>query len=121
MILADTSVWIDHFRLSDPVLVEGLEVNGIAMHPAVLGELSCGNLRNRTDVLIDLQALPRVAEAKLEECLHLIEVHQLYGKGMGWIDVQLLASARLKGIPLWTRDRRLRSAAVDLGLGCRTR
>lgn len=117
MVLADTSVWIEHFRRSDPRLANALVLGQVSIHPIVIGELATGNLKNRARVLTDLQALPRIREATFEECLHLIEVQKLSGKGLGWNDVQLLASARIEGLPLWTLDKALQGAAKALGVG----
>jgi predicted nucleic acid-binding protein len=119
MVLADTSVWIEHFRRSDPCLVNALVSGQVSMHPIVIGELATGNLKNRARVLTDLHALPRIREATFEECLHLIEAQKLSGKGLGWNDVQLLAAARIEGLPLWTLDRALQRAAKALGVGYR--
>jgi len=116
MVLADTSVWIEHFRRSNPRLVDVLTQGQVSMHPIVIGELATGNLKNRARVLKDLQALPRMKEASFEECLHLIEIQRLSGKGLGWNDVQLLASAKIEGIPLWSLDKALHGAAKTMGL-----
>jgi len=115
MILADTSVWIDHFRHSEPRLVEALVLQEVVMHPLVIGELATGNLRARAQILTDLRALPAASEASFPECLHFLESRKLYGKGIGWIDIQLLASAVLGSFRLWSSDKRLRDAARSLG------
>lgn len=115
MVLVDTSVWIGHFRHSDPRLAGALIQGQVAMHPLVIGELATGNLKQRARVLQDLQALPRIREAGFEECLQLIEIQKLSGKGLAWNDVQLLASARIEGIPLWSLDKALHAAAKALG------
>ncbi|HHQ41149.1 MAG TPA: type II toxin-antitoxin system VapC family toxin, partial [Chromatiales bacterium] len=116
MILVDTSVWIDHLRTGEPHLVALLERSQVLMHPFVLGELACGNLRRRADVLRHLGALPRSPVATDDEVLRFIEVHRLMGKGIGWIDVHLLAAVALSpGTRLWTRDRRLDTVARTLG------
>lgn len=117
MILVDTSVWIDHLRTGEPHLVALLERSQVLMHPFVLGELACGNLRRRADVLRHLGALPRSPVATDDEVLRFIEVHRLMGKGIGWIDVHLLAAVALSpGTRLWTRDRRLDTVARTLGI-----
>ncbi|GMV23240.1 MAG: ribonuclease VapC32 [Acidimicrobiia bacterium] len=114
--LVDTSVWIDHFRRSNHdleyLLVEGL----VLVHPFVVGELACGSLARRAEVLNLLQTLPTVLFATQEEVLELIERYGLYSKGLGWTDMNLLASAKLSKQPLWTLDRKLRAAADKLGL-----
>jgi predicted nucleic acid-binding protein len=116
MVLADTSVWIGHFRRSELRLADALIQGQVSMHPIVIGELVTENLKNRARVLKDLQALSRVREASFEECLHLIENQKLSGKGLGWNDVQLLASAKIEGISLWSLDQALQGATKALGL-----
>ena len=117
MILVDTSVWIDHLRQVDPTLVAALEAGQVLVHPFVIGELACGNLTNRREVLALLQALPRSPLASEGEVLGFIENRRLMGRGIGYVDVHLLASAALDGnATLWTRDRRLAAVAADLAL-----
>jgi hypothetical protein len=87
------------------------------MHPFVSGELACGNLRDRTAILADLHALPQARLASNAEVLHLIEDRRLWGRGLGWIDAHLLASALLSHCRFWTFDIRLAKAAAKLGLG----
>ncbi|HEY8298480.1 MAG TPA: PIN domain-containing protein [Candidatus Baltobacteraceae bacterium] len=107
MILVDSSVWIDHFRSNNDALAEMLRENLVATHPFVIGELACGNLRNRGNILADLAALPRLAPVRDEFVLHFIDEHALWGKGIAWIDVHLLAGARLANCRLWTFDKAL--------------
>ncbi len=114
-VLVDTSVWVDHLRRGNEALAVLLDRGLVTVHVHVIGELACGGLRSRRTVLELLRALPRAPEAEFSEVLHLIEHHHLYGRGLGWIDVHLLASARLAGIPMWTLDRRLAEAASELG------
>ncbi len=109
MILADTSVWIDHFRRGNVRLRRLLEEGEIAIHPMVLGELACGNLPRRAETLRLLGRLPSVPQAPDRLVLHAIESQRLFGKGIGWIDAHLLTAARLSFAPLWTHDRRLKS------------
>lgn len=117
MILVDTSVWVDHLRASDAELAAMLSGSGVLMHPFVLGELACGNLRNRTEVLALLKDLPRAAVATDEEVLFFIERHALMGRGIGYVDAHLLAAVALGGVTrLWTRDKRLRAVAAALTL-----
>ena len=117
MILVDTSVWIDHLHAGEPELSEALEGGGVLMHPFVLGELACGNLENRAEVLQLLGHLPQAPTAKDPEALDFIECRVLMGRGIGYIDVHLLASVALDGAArLWTRDRRLAAAAKELDL-----
>ena len=116
MILVDTSVWVDHLRRGDPRLVGLLERSAVVMHPFVLGEIACGNLRDRTSVLELLQDLPAAAVAEVDEVLQFVERHLLHGKGIGYVDVHLLASVALtEGAEIWTRERRLRLVAEKLG------
>ena len=116
MMLVDTSVWIDHLRHGDAALTAALEAGQVWMHSFVLGELACGNLRSRVEVLGLLQALPPMPVSTDKEVLFFIDQHELMGRGIGYIDVHLLASARLGGTQLWTRDKRLHTVAAELGL-----
>ena len=119
MILADTSVWVDHLRQSDTQLRAALEANQIYIHPIVVGELACGNLRNRA-TLAHLQLLPHATVATHDEALAMIEQHKLMGRDVGFVDVHLLASAKLSKASLWTRDLRLAAIAAEFGLGAAT-
>jgi predicted nucleic acid-binding protein len=114
--LADTSVWIDHFRRGRSDLTFRLSEGLVLIHPCVSGELACGNLKGRAAVISDLTALPSATPATDAEVLHLIEERMLWGRGIGWVDAHLLASALLSHSRLWTLDRRLAKAAEDLGL-----
>lgn len=116
MILADTSVWVQHFRRGVPEFAAALQDGQVSIHPVVLGELACGNLAKRAQTLAALRSLPRTQAGTTEECLDFIESHALHGRGIGWNDVQLLAAARLSGNPLWSLDTRLADAAVKLGV-----
>ena len=116
MVLVDTSVWVTHFREGSPALVNLLSDGLVSMHPFVGGELACGNLKNRTDILSDLAALPVAIRASDAEVMRLVEDHRLWGRGLGWIDVHLLASALLSHCRLWTLDKRLASVASELRL-----
>jgi predicted nucleic acid-binding protein len=121
VILVDTSVWIDHLRATDAALAGSLERGLICMHPFVLGEIACGNLRNRREVLDLLARLPAASVATDSETLEFIERRSLMGRGIGNVDVHLLASAALGGTTrLWTRDRRLALVADELGLAFET-
>lgn len=116
MILVDTSVWVDHLRRGDAQLVELLERAHVVMHPFVVGEIACGSLRDRLPVLELLQDLPAAAVAESQEVLEFIERRLLHSRGIGYVDVHLLASVALtEGSKLWTRDKRLRAVAVALG------
>jgi predicted nucleic acid-binding protein len=117
MILVDTSVWIDHLRAGDRDLA-GLLLGGEACcHPLIIGELACGTLHRRQEIIGLLQALPNLDRVADEEALFFIERHRLHGKGLGLIDVHLLAASSLGSARLWTRDKRLKKAAQDLELG----
>ena len=117
MILADTSVWVDHLRSGVPALAAALDACEVLMHPFVLGELACGNLKNRAEVLHLLRELPVVPIATDAEALAFIEHRALMGQGIGYIDVHLLAAAALAGTArLWTHDRRLAEIAARLKL-----
>jgi predicted nucleic acid-binding protein len=117
MILVDSSVWVDHLRANDDVLVGLLDAGMVLAHPFVIGELALGNLRQREIVLGALSDLPRAVVATDAEVLHFIGRHKLFGRGVGYIDVHLLAAIRLTaGAELWTRDKRLHGIAVSLGL-----
>ncbi len=106
-VLVDSSVWIDHFRKPSIQLIELLRHNQVLIHSAVVGELACGNLPNRKQFLADLLLLPAAKEASFAETLRLIESSRLSGKGLVWVDLQLLASAALSGADLLTLDKRL--------------
>jgi len=114
-VFVDTSVWVDHLRRGEPLLQDFLASGQVTTHPFVIGELACGNLSNRGELLALLSELPLVTIATNEEVMHLIERQKLNGKGLGWIDMNLLASALISRIPLWTRDRRLAAVAKTLG------
>ena len=116
MILVDTSIWVDHLRRGDARLTALLESASVLIHPFVLGEIACGSLADRETVLDLLQDLPAAVVADADEVLVFIERHQLHGKGIGYVDVHLLAAVALtEGAKLWTRDKRLRAAAQALG------
>jgi predicted nucleic acid-binding protein len=116
MVLADTSAWIQHFRQGEPTLADRLSEGLVLMHPFVSGELACGALKNRVVILSGLHALPPAKLASNGEVLRLIEDRRLWGRGLGWIDVHLLASALLSHCGFWTLDKRLGEAATELGL-----
>lgn len=115
-ILVDTSVWIDHLRRANGRLADLLDQGAVVGHPFVVGELACGNLRNRPEILGLLQALPRAPLAEHAEALDFVDRWRLAGCGLGWIDVHLLASARLADLKIWSLDKALMSAAGRLGV-----
>jgi predicted nucleic acid-binding protein len=117
MILVDTSVWIDHLRVGHARLSQLLNAGQVLTHPYVVGELALGSLKNRQTVLNALQDLPKTPVATDDEMLHFIETNALFGLGIGYIDVHLLAAVRMSpGALLWTRDKRLFAASDRLGL-----
>jgi len=117
VILVDTSVWVDHFRMGDKALAGLLEAGEVLTHPFVIGELALGNLRQREIVLEALSGLPCASVAADKEVLHFIDRHALFGRGVGYVDAHLLAAARLtSGAKLWTRDKQLNEVAAELGL-----
>jgi predicted nucleic acid-binding protein len=116
VILVDTSVWVDHLRSGDEDLAMLLS-SQVLMHPFILGELVCDNLRQRVNVLALLKNLPQAIVARDEEVLFFIERHALMSRGIGYVDAQLLATVVLDGgARLWTRDKRLHVLAVTLGM-----
>lgn len=116
MILVDTTVWVDHLRRGDAGLVDLLERPAVVMHPFVVGEIACASLRDRKSILQLVQDLPAAVVAHGDEVLQFIERHALHGKGIGFVDVHLLASvASTVGTRLWTGDLRLRRVAAALG------
>jgi predicted nucleic acid-binding protein len=117
VILVDTSVWISHFRQADAELTRLLFDERVFMHPSIMGELACGNLPNRNKTLHFFTRIEGALMAKADEVHILVEANQLYGRGLGWTDVNLLASALIHKCGLWTLDVRLRQAAVELGVG----
>lgn len=115
MIIVDTSVWVDHLQRGVAQLVDLLEGNVVLVHAFVISEIACGSLADRTLTLELLQQLPKAVVAEFDEVLGYIERHNLHGKGVGYVDVHLLASAAISGAQLWTRDKRLRAVARELG------
>lgn len=117
MVLVDTSVWIDHFRIGLRPLAELLDHNRVLMHPFVLGEIAFGNLRERRQTLQLMASLPNASKASDDEVLAFIESNRLMGAGIGFIDAHLLAATALAAdATLWTHDRRLHQTAETLGL-----
>jgi predicted nucleic acid-binding protein len=117
MILADTSIWIDHFRSNDAELGKALQEGQIAIHPFVIAELALGSLRNRVTTLAMLDHLPQVRVVQLPELRRMIEARSLYNLGIGFTDTHLIGAAFLNPPTLiWTRDKPLRRAAQSLGI-----
>jgi predicted nucleic acid-binding protein len=117
MVLADTSVWIDHLRCGNSRLVDLLSETQVLMHSFVAGELACGTLKDRNSTLRNVQDLPVAVVASQAEVMWLMEERRLWGRGLGWIDANLLASCLLSRCRLWTLDVRLAKAAAELGVG----
>ena len=115
--LVDTSVWVDHLRKRNPSLVALLEATEVSTHAFVIGELACGNLSRRAELLGHLQALPQTPVIEHAEVLGFVEARKLSGRGIGWVDMHLLASAAVAREPLWTLDKRLARVVRELGLG----
>lgn len=117
MILADTSLWVDHLGKGDEPMQALLDRREIVIHPFVIGEISLGSLRHRQRVMSDLLALPPTVVAQHDELPAFIERHELFGSGIGYVDVHLLAATMLTPeTRLWTRDKRLNDAASRLGV-----
>lgn len=116
MILVDTSVWIDHLVRSDSKLRALLEDAEVLMHPHIVAEIALGSLPKRDATISALQALPEIPLALHIEVMALLGKERLYGAGIGYVDLHLLASARIAGTKLWTRDKRLHQAALKLNL-----
>jgi hypothetical protein len=117
MILADTGIWIDYFRRRDAKMRKLLEDGQVATHPFIVAEIALGSLHDRRKTLSEMEALWEVKVARLAEVRRLIEVHALYSRGIGLIDVHLIASCLLtQGTQLWTRDFSLQKIAKSLGI-----
>ena len=114
MVLVDTSIWIDHFHRGDSHLADLLNSGQVVTHPFVIGELACGNLMNHQTILDLLQALSQVKTLFDDEVLAFMDRHTLHGKGLGLIDMHLLASSFLNHVSLWTRDKTLAGMATIL-------
>lgn len=112
--LVDSSVWISHFHRPDKRVIGLLESGQILIHSAVLGELAAGSIRNRARVLSDLKLIPGIPEVPSEEVLEFIEIRKLHGRGLSWVDLQLLASCLAAGRSLLTEDRLLGRAFESL-------
>jgi len=117
VILADTSIWVDHLSKGDPRMIELLDAGAIVVHPHVIGEIALGNLRKRDLIIGQLRALPQIMAADDDEMTDFIANRALFGTGLGYVDVHLLASTTLSpNVSLWSRDKRLAEAATRLGV-----
>ena len=114
MVIVDTSIWVTHLRQGSRHLSQLLLHAQVGCHPFIVGELACGNIKNRVEFLSLLQSLPMAPTVSLDELLYFIDRHTLMGMGIGFVDAHLLASAQLSRIPLWTSDTKLKSAAIKL-------
>ncbi len=121
MVLVDTSVWINHLRNSDKHLEKLLFDGDVVCHIHIIGELACGNLKNRQEIISLFQSLPAITVVEFREYLYFIEQNQLSGKGLGFVDIHLLASAKLNQVPLWTADKSLEVAATELDLSYKSK
>ena len=122
MILVDTSVWIDHLRADNALLAGLLNSGRVLTHPFVIGELALGHMRQRDVVLASLLDLPRAVVATDAEVLRFIDRQALFGRGIGYVDIHLLAAVRLTaGAELWTKDARLRHVAEELAVAINPR
>jgi predicted nucleic acid-binding protein len=120
VILADTSVWVDHLRRANSRMAKLLRDGEISGHPFVIGEIALGHLKHRSEILELLENLPQATLAGHDEVLRFVERADLAGSGLGWVDVHLLAAAALDRLGLWTLDRRLAAVASSLGLDDRS-
>jgi len=116
MVLVDTAIWVSHLKEGNADLKALLEAGEVLCHPYIIGELACGNLKNRIEILSLLKALPQAKVAGHDEVMDFIEIHQLSGAGLGYVGMHLLASALLSRSQLWTADRSLGAAAKKLGI-----
>lgn len=116
MVLVDTSVWVNHFRHGEAHLAKLLIDAEVACHSFIIGELACGNIANRTEILNLLRSLPLAPAVNLNEYLYFVEQNQLHGSGIGFVDIHLLAAAKLAGVPLWTHDKKLHQVTAGLDL-----
>jgi len=121
VVLVDTSVWINHLRNSDKHLEKLLFDGDVVCHIHIIGELACGNLKNRQEIISLFQSLPAITVVEFREYLYFIEQNQLSGKGLGFVDIHLLASAKLNQVPLWTADKSLEVAATELDLSYKSK
>jgi len=116
MVLVDTSVWVAHLRQGNSELEMLLNNSEVICHKFVIGELACGNIKNRTEILSLLDALPKATQAKHDEVMRLIENYRLMGLGLGYVDMHLLAATLLTRTPIWTFDKKLNTIATKLKL-----
>jgi hypothetical protein len=116
MVLVDTSIWVEHLRKGNRQLERLLTDAQVLCHPFIIGELACGNINNRKEILSLLSSLPLAPVLEFDEFLFFIDENQLMGIGIGFVNVHILASSKLAGTLLWTADKKLNSAAIKLAL-----
>jgi predicted nucleic acid-binding protein len=119
MVLVDTSVWVSHLRDGNPELERLLNSGEVLCHPFIIGELACGHLKNRAEILALLKLLPQALLAEHREVLNFIESNHLAGKGLGYIDLHLAASSILTGVSMWTSDKKLDQVNKELSISCK--
>lgn len=117
MVLVDTSVWVEHLRKGNAELKTLLNRGEVICHPFIVGELACGSIKNRSEILSLLRSLPTSVQSENEEVLQFIETHDLMAKGAGYIDMHLSASAVLTGVTIWTFDKNLAKICELLNIG----
>ena len=116
-VLVDTNIWIDHLRKTEPILVDLLERDQVCVHQSVITQLALGSLKDRSIFLKALERLMIVRNVDYQGVRYLVEERRLWGRGLSAVDAALLASALVTpGVALWTRDKRLRQAARDVGV-----
>jgi predicted nucleic acid-binding protein len=116
LVLVDTSVWVNFLRSGNSALEKLLDEGLVHIHDFITGELACGNLHNRQEILSTLALLPHLSQASHKEVLHLIEIEKLMGKGLSYVDLHLIASAQIATIPIWTMDAKFDRVNKSLGL-----
>ncbi|MFH1672399.1 MAG: type II toxin-antitoxin system VapC family toxin [Pseudomonadota bacterium] len=116
MVIVDTSIWVDHLRKGLPLLEKLLLNAEVVCHSFIIGELACGDIKNRKEFLSLIQTLPMAPIIDLDEFIYFVDQNKLTGRGIGFIDIHLLASARLSETPLWTLDKKLKSVAKELNI-----
>ena len=116
MVMVDTSIWVDYLRKGRHHLEKLLLDTKVVCHPFIVGELACGNIKNRNKFLSLIQTLPVTPVIDLDEFLYFIDQNRLMGKGIGFVDIHLLASALLSEMPLWTSDKKLKSVSIELNI-----
>lgn len=107
MVLVDKSIWIDHFQKGNSNLKKLLYDSEVVIHPYITGELACGNLSNRREILSLLESLPKTYVISQEEILEFITINRLYGQGVGIVDIHLIASSLLDSLKIWSMDKSL--------------